>query len=114
MMNMNALQTLTEQEMAKIVGGHALEESFADAALYRAGVSYVFCFFGSDEYYVGSTRISKALAKELRAISTYIWNSQFAEEGDMINYLKAWKDILQHNYGINWNGEVGSYSCHAA
>ena len=104
---------LTPAELETVAGGHPFEESFADIALYRAGVSYVNTVFGSDEYYIGSTRISKELAKSLRSRSSSLWKSSYAESGNYVSYAKEWKKILANEYGISWDGLMGSYSCQA-
>ena len=108
-MNTDMMTELSFEEMETVVGGHELEEKFADAALYRAGVSFVNCLFGEDEFYVGSTRISKSLAKALRARSSALWSASYAESGDMVGYLREWKSILANEYGLSWNGQLGTY-----
>ncbi len=104
---------LTLSELETATGGHPFEECFGDTALYRPGVSYVNTVFGDDEYYVGSTRISKDLARTLRARSSALGNKNYAESGDYVKYAREWKAILATEYGISWNGLMGSYSFQA-
>ncbi len=100
---------LTDEEMTATAGGHPFEESFGDAALYRAGITYVNCVFGADEYWIGSTRISKDQAKMFRALSTKLWNDNFKDTADLVGFIRAWKNILQVDYGISWDGILGKY-----
>ena len=104
------VQELGLNELETVSGGHPFEESFGDINLYRAGVSYVNVCFGDDEYYVGSTRISKDLAKALRERSMAFWKAGYAATGDYVQYARAWKQILANEYGIAWDGLMGSYS----
>lgn len=100
------------EELETAAGGHPFEESFGDIRLYRAGVSYVNCAIGADEYYVGSQRITKDLARTLRSESTELWRSKYAEKADLVGYLRDWKQTLSSKYSINWNGQMGEYSFH--
>ena len=101
---------LTQEEMNTVAGGHPFEECFGDAALYRAGISYVNCIFGADEYWINNTRISKDLARSLRARSTELWNNRYADSADLVGFIREWKSILLNVYGIGWNGAVGTRS----
>ena len=105
---MNTLTTpLTLDEMAEIAGGHPFEEKFADYSLYRAGITCEEHFFDDDEFRIGSTRISKSLAKSLRSRSAKLWAAEYSDSGDYVAYARAWKAILANEYGIAWNGEMG-------
>ena len=106
-MQKSTVRILTDQEMEQIAGGHPFEEKFADYALYRAGITCNMHFFSSDEFLIGSTKISKALAKTLRDYSKKVW-ANFSATGDYVNYARVWKAILLTEYGISWNGEMGS------
>ncbi|MBQ1364455.1 MAG: hypothetical protein IIY60_01450 [Clostridia bacterium] len=97
---------LTLDEMEAIAGGHPFEEKFADYALYRAGITCDEHMFGSDEFRIGSTKISKDLAKSLRSRSSKVW-ANYSASGDYVAYARAWKVILANEYGIAWNGEMG-------
>ena len=97
---------LTLDEMEAIAGGHPFEEKFADYALYRAGITCDEHMFGSDEFRIGSTKISKDLAKSLRSRSSKVW-ANYSASGDYVTYARAWKVILANEYGIAWNGEMG-------
>lgn len=99
---------LTSEELNSVAGGHPFESSFGDNALYRAGVSYVNTIFGADEYYIGTLKISKDQARELREYSTNVWK-KYSASGDYIGYAREWKQILQDEYGISWDGQIGSY-----
>ncbi|MBQ8137500.1 MAG: hypothetical protein IJ174_08720 [Clostridia bacterium] len=100
---------MTMKEMELVAGGHPFEECFGDISLYRAGVSYVNVTLGYDEYYVGDREISKDLAKELRERSKTLWKNSYSESGDYVAYAKEWKGILANDYGISWNGLMGTY-----
>ena len=97
---------LTLDEMEAIAGGHPFEEKFADYALYRAGITCDEHMFGSDEFRIGSTKISKDLAKSLRSRSSKVW-ANYSASGDYVAYARAWKVILANEYGIAWNGAMG-------
>ena len=113
---MNTFTILTLDEMAEIAGGHPFEEKFADYALYRAGITceeHFFSdddceehFFSDDEFRIGSTGISKSLAKSLRSRSAKLW-ADYSASGDYVAYARVWKGILANEYGIAWNGEMG-------
>lgn len=98
--------TLTLDEMAGVAGGHPFEEKFADYSLYRAGITCEYHMFDDDEFRIGSTRISKALAKSLRSRSAKVWKG-YSASGDFVEYARTWKSILRNEYGITWNGELG-------
>ena len=104
------IMELNEMEMATIAGGSPFEECFADSALYRAGVTFDNVCFGKDRFYVGSTRISKELARTLRSKSTELWNSKYSASADFVGYLREWKQTLQNEYHLQWNGQVGDYN----
>ena len=106
-------EEMTAAEMETIAGGSPFEDSFADAALYRAGVSFENVCFGSDRFYVGSTQISKELARTLRAESTKLWESKYASSADLVGYLREWKQTLASDYTISWNGQLGTYEAKA-
>ena len=104
---MNTTMTpLTMDEMAAVAGGHPFEEKFADYSLYRAGITCEEHFFDDDEFRIGSTRISKSLAKSLRSRSAKLW-VDYSASGDYVAYARVWKTILANEYGISWNGEMG-------
>lgn len=103
---MNTFTILTLDEMAEIAGGHPFEEKFADYSLYRAGITCEMHFFDDDEFRIGSTSISKSLAKSLRTRSAKLW-ADYSASGDYIAYARVWKKILADEYGIAWNGEMG-------
>ena len=103
---------LTAHEMDQVAGGHPFEDCFWDADLYRAGVSYHRTFFGSDEYYIGSTQIPKELARKLRERSRNVWRN-YSASGDYLNYAREWKAILANEYNINWDGQIGTYEFQA-
>ena len=107
-----SIRTLTREELALAAGGHPFEESFADAALYRAGVSFVNCVFGRDEYYVGSRRIDKELARTLRSESTVLWKEKYADSANLVDFMREWKQVLNDKYSISWDGRLGTHSCH--
>ncbi len=100
---------LTDAEAEIVAGGSPFEDCFGDDALYRAGVSYENVCFGSDRYYVGSTKIDKELARTLRSESTKLWNSKYAASADLVGYLREWKQVLASSYSIDWNGRLGTY-----
>ena len=104
---------MTMAEMESVAGGHPFEEAFYDTALYRAGVSFVNVVFGDDEFYVNGRRISKSTAKELRERSSKLWKAKYAESGDYVAYAREWKEILDDDYGLNWNGLMGTYKAAA-
>ncbi len=108
MMNEVDLDTLSTA-----AGGHPFEECFYDKALYRAGVSFANTIFGSDEFYVNGTQISKDLARTLRAESTKVWNERYASSGDLVGYLREWKGTMKNKYGLDWNGQLGTYKVQA-
>ncbi len=97
---------LALDEMAEVAGGHPFEEKFADYSLYRAGITCEEHFFDDDEFRIGSTRISKSLAKSLRERSKKVW-ADYSASGDYVAYARVWKAILANEYGIAWNGEMG-------
>ena len=89
-----------------VAGGHPFEDCFGDDDLHRAGVTYVNTVFGDDEYYIGSTRISKDLARKLREHSRQVWRN-YSASGKLVDYCREWKLILANQYGIDWNGVLG-------
>ena len=97
---------LTFKELEEVAGGHPFEECFGDNDLYRAGVTYKNTVFGSDEYYIGSRKISKDLARKLRQRSPSIWK-KYSAKGDYVGYAREWKAILLDEYGIEWDGQLG-------
>lgn len=101
--------TLDLEVLDKVAGGHPFESVYADDDLHRAGVSYVNTVFDYDKYYLGSTPISKELAMALRARSQTVWKD-YAKSGDYISYARVWKQILLNDYGLSWNGELGTNS----
>ena len=101
---------LNQAEMETISGGSPFEDIFADTALYRAGVSIENVCFGSDRYYVGSQKIEKELARTLRSRSTELWESKYAATADFVGYLREWKQTMAKDYGISWNGLLGTYA----
>ncbi len=112
-MDKNRMNELTLDTLSTAAGGHPFEEAFADKALYRAGVSFKNTFFGSDEFYVNGTRISKDLARTLRDESTRVWFGSYAAYGDMVGYMREWKKTLKDKYNLDWNGQMGTYSAQA-
>lgn len=103
------LTELLDEELDQIAGGHPFEDCFGDNDLHRAGVTYINTVFGNDEYYIGSTRISKDLARSLRERSRELWK-QFSSTGDYVAYARIWKQILADEYGISWDGQMGKNS----
>ena len=99
---------LNRIEMDQVAGGHPFEDSFWDPDLYRAGISYYNTILGSDEYYIGSTRISKDLARSLRERSRQVWR-KYSDSGDYVSFAREWKAILANDYGIAWDGQIGTY-----
>ena len=89
-----------------VAGGHPFEDCFGDNDLHRAGVTYVNTVFGSDEYFIGSKKIDKELARQLRERSSKVW-SKYSAEGNYIDYAREWKQILLKDYGISWDGQLG-------
>lgn len=100
---------LTAAEMETVAGGSFLEETFADIALYRAGVSYDNCAFGADRFRVGDKAISKELARKLRDESTKLWNEKYRDSADMVGYLREWAQVLSDEHNIEWDGRLGRY-----
>ncbi len=100
------IRILTLNELEEIAGGHPFEEKFADYDLYRAGITCEMHFFSSDEFRIGSTNISKDLAKALRARAKKVW-APYAAAGNYVDYAREWKGILAAEYGITWNGQMG-------
>ena len=109
MMNKYERRILTAEETERVAGGHPFEESFADENLYRAGVSFTNTIFGSDEFRIGSTGISKDLARALRSRSSTLWKKNYAANADLVGYIREWKGVLANEYGISWNGVLGTY-----
>ncbi len=107
------IKELNLDELNEAAGGHPFEEAFADDNLYRAGVSFRNTIFGSDEFYVNSTRISKETARTLRSESKKLWNSKYAASADLVGYLREWKQVLANNYGLTWDGTLGTYKAQA-
>ena len=110
MKSMNLRRLLSTEETEIVAGGHPFEESFADEKLYRAGISFTNCIFGSDEFRIGSTEISKDLARTLRTRSANLWKERYAANADLVGYIREWKGVLADNYSISWNGLLGTYS----
>ncbi len=104
---------ITMEQLECVAGGQPFEEAFADTALYRAGVSFVNVIFGSDEFYVNGTAISKDTAKDLREKSKKLWKEKYAQSGDYVAYAREWKQVLKDDYDLSWNGLMGTYSVHA-
>lgn len=100
------IKELFFNEMEDVAGGHPFEDCFGDDDLHRAGVTYVNTVFGDDEYYIGSTRISKDLARKLREHSRQVWRN-YSASGKLVDYCREWKLILANQYGIDWNGVLG-------
>ena len=105
-MNDKRIKILNLNEMEQVAGGHPFEEKFADYALYRAGIVVEYHFWSSDEFRIGSTNISKDLAKALRSHSTKVW-AGYSESGDFVAFAREWKQILANQYGISWDGRIG-------
>ena len=110
---LSQMEELTHAELETAAGGHPFEECFGDTARYRAGVSYQNVVFGSDRYYVGSTQISKSLAKTLRSESKKLWEDKYSKQADLVGYLREWKQILDDKYDIEWDGKLGTYEAKA-
>ena len=100
------MNELSMEEMEQAAGGHPFEDCFGDIALYRAGIVCEEHFFSSDEFRIGSTNISKDLAKALRSHSTKVW-AGYSESGDFVAFAREWKQILANQYGISWDGRIG-------
>ena len=103
---------LNHIDMNQVAGGHTFEDCFWDEDLYRAGISYYNTIFGSDEYYIGSTQISKELARSLRERSRQVWR-RYSASGDYVGFAREWKAILANDYGISWDGQIGTYKAQA-
>ena len=101
------LEEMTYEEMETVAGGHPFEECFGDTALYRADVFYQNVIFGSDRYFIGSKQISKDLAKTLRAKSDKLWKSKYEAQAGLVGYLREWKENLDDQYDIVWDGTPG-------
>lgn len=101
------IKELDLETLEEVTGGHPFEEKFGDNDLHRAGVTFVDVFFGDDEYYIGSVRISKDLARELRSRSAAVWRN-YSASGSYVDYAREWKLILLNEYGISWNGAIGT------
>ena len=99
-------KALTEAEAALVFAGTFLEEKFADYDLFRAGIVCKEHFIDDDEFFINARKISKSLAKSLRAEARKVW-SRYSASGDYIAYAREWKSILASQYGISWNGEMG-------
>lgn len=105
-----SIKKLTDDELTLVSGGSFLEGEIGGGKyidIYRAGVTYVNCAFGSDEFYVGSTRISKQTADSIVRQSREVWTSKYQKSGDLIGFTKEWKSILLSQYGIVWDGKMG-------
>lgn len=108
-----SIEELTDEELSAVCGGTFLEGEICIGGkridIYRAGVTYVNCAFGADEFYIGNKRISKALANEITLYGLEVWRNKYAASGDLIGFTKEWKEVLRNNYGIEWDGRMGEY-----
>ena len=77
--------------------------------MYRAGISFDRTFFGTNGYRIGSTVISRNTAEEMREKSMKIWNDKYAEKGDLVGFIREWKQELKNEYNIDWDGRIGDY-----
>ena len=48
-------------------------------------------------------------SRTLRSESTKLWNAKYAGSADLVGYLREWKQVLASDYGIDWNGRLGTY-----
>lgn len=106
------MKQISLYEMDMVAGGQPFESDFCCTEMYRAGITYENVFFGADRYYIGKTRISKEKARELMERSEDLWDSLFAESGDLVGFIREWKRMLWVMYGISWDGQLGTYSFH--
>lgn len=108
------IKKISMEEASMICGGYIGESEIGSEArckyidIYRSGITYVGCFFGYDEFYIGSRRISKNLADELTVKGRDLWEKNYRESGDLVGFTREWKMILTNDYGINWDGKMGS------
>lgn len=106
----DSIKKLTDEELYSVCGGSFLEGEIGGGKyidIYRAGVTYVNCAFGSDEFYVGNTRISKQMADSIVRQSRELWSRKYQASGDLIGFSREWKTILMNDYGIAWDGKMG-------
>ncbi len=109
----DSIKALTDEELSTVSGGSFWESEIGSEDrckyidIYRSGVTYVNCAFGSDEFYVGSKRISKDLANEITVAGRNLWRDKYESSADMVGFTKEWKMILANKYGINWDGKMG-------
>lgn len=112
-LNTESKRELTNEELYTVCGGSFWESEVGcnDGCkyidYYRSGLTYVDSAFGSDEYYIGSKRISKDLANELVVYGRDLWAEKYMASGDLVGFTKEWKMILSGTYGINWDGKMG-------
>ena len=104
------MRELNHDEIGAVSGGGFYESAYGDENLYRAGISYVNCAITRDEYWIGSTRISKDTAITMRERSMKIWKDKYSESGDLVGFIKEWRKILLYEYNISWDGKCGEYS----
>lgn len=105
-----SIKILTDEELSLVYGGSFLEGEIGGGKyidIYRAGVTYVNCAFGSDEFYIGGTRISKQTADSIVRQSRELWSSKYQASGDLIGFSREWKIILFNDFGIIWDGKMG-------
>lgn len=107
-----SIKQLTDDELSTVSGGSFWEPDICGGNridIYRAGITYVNCAFGDDEYYIGSKRISKDQADKLSLRAKAIWKDQYQPSADMVGFFKEWKKILMDDYSIAWDGRMGQY-----
>lgn len=109
-MNTMTVKELRKEELEIVAGGGFYESVYVDENTYRAGISFKSCVFTRDEYWIGSTRISKELAGLLRERSKDIWMRKYSQSGDLVGFIREWKQILKSDYGIEWDGKTGTRS----
>lgn len=105
-----SIKKISEDDLSLVCGGSFWEGEIGGGKyidIYRAGVTYVNCAFGSDEFYIGKTKISKQTADSLVRQSRVLWSSKYQASGDLIGFSREWKAILMNNYGIAWDGKMG-------
>ena len=106
------VRELSNEELESVYAGSFLEGEIGGGKridIYRAGVTYVNCAFGSDEFYIGSQRIPKETADEIVRQGRKLWNAKYMSSGDLIGFSREWKTVLMQNWGISWNGKMGEY-----
>ena len=109
---------LIEDELEAINGGGPAVGGFWEGEIgpglkhidiYRAGVTYVNCAFGNDEFYINSRRISKDLANTIVVEAYDVWVKKYRDNGDLVGFTREWQQTLMTKWSISWDGKMGEY-----